>query len=377
MKKAFYMMAAAAIALSSCSSEETTDVAKSSAISFRSTVGMNSRGAEVNTASLNDIWVSAFVDNAAVFSSEQFSKNGSSFESVHGPWFWDAGKTYKFMAFSPSATDLGVTPTVKENEITINSYVPSATIADQKDLLIADKKEGSSTDETSGVALEFNHVLSQIQVKVKNTNPNLKYIIRGIRISNVIASGDYAYTPANQDSHVWNTTGKAKSEYTYLLDQPITLDGNTTTGDLLTAVNSAMLIPQSLTSWDGNKADNLAGVTGSYISILLQVSKKNAAGTLEMVYPKDAHDDTQCGWAAVAIPAGDGWKYGNKYIYTLDLSKGAGKVDPVNPNPDGSDVVKPNVPGKDPDKGGNILGKPIFFTVDVKAWTENNPTINM
>lgn len=228
-----------------------------------------------------------------------------------------------------------------------------------------------------GVALEFNHVLSQIQVKVKNTNPNLKYIIRGIRISNVIASGDYVYTPANQDSHVWNTTGKAKSEYTYLLDQPITLDGNTTTGDLLTAVNSAMLIPQSLTSWDGNKADNLAGVTGSYISILLQVSKKNAAGTLEMVYPKDAHDDTQCGWAAVAIPAGDGWKYGNKYIYTLDLSKGAGKVDPVNPNPDGSDVVKPNVPGKDPDKGGNILGKPIFFTVDVKAWTENNPTINM
>ena len=377
MKKAFYMMAAAAIALSSCSSEETTDVAKSSAISFRSTVGMNSRGAEVNTASLNDIWVSAFVDNAAVFSSEQFSKNGNSFESVHGPWFWDAGKTYKFMAFSPSATDLGVTPTVKENEITINGYAPSTTIADQKDLLIADKKEGSSNDETSGVALEFNHVLSQIQVKVKNTNPNLKYIIRGIRISNVIASGDYVYTPANPDPHVWTTAGKAKSEYTYLLDQPITLDENKTTGDLLTAVNSAMLIPQSLTSWDGSKGDNLAAITGSYISILLQVSKKNAAGTLEMVYPKDAQDDTQCGWAAVAIPAGDGWKHGNKYIYTLDLSKGAGKVDPVNPDPDGSGVVKPGVSGKDPDKGENILGKPIFFTVDVKAWTENNPTINM
>ena len=35
MKKAFYMMAAAAIALSSCSSEETTDVAKSASITFR------------------------------------------------------------------------------------------------------------------------------------------------------------------------------------------------------------------------------------------------------------------------------------------------------------------------------------------------------
>ena len=44
MKKAFYMMAAAAIALSSCSSEETTDVAKSSNITFRSAVGFNTRG---------------------------------------------------------------------------------------------------------------------------------------------------------------------------------------------------------------------------------------------------------------------------------------------------------------------------------------------
>ena len=47
MKKAFYMMAAAAIALSSCSSEETTDVAKSSSITFRTSVGLNSRALEL------------------------------------------------------------------------------------------------------------------------------------------------------------------------------------------------------------------------------------------------------------------------------------------------------------------------------------------
>lgn len=62
---------------------------------------------------------------------QPFSKNGSSFNCTWGPWFWDAGKTYKFMAFSPSATDLGVTPAVKEDNITINGYVPSTTIADQ------------------------------------------------------------------------------------------------------------------------------------------------------------------------------------------------------------------------------------------------------
>ena len=65
MKKAFYMMAAAAIALSSCSSEETTDVAKSTAISFRPTVGLNSRGAELKTDNLQKMWVSAFYNKKA------------------------------------------------------------------------------------------------------------------------------------------------------------------------------------------------------------------------------------------------------------------------------------------------------------------------
>ena len=55
MKKAFYMMAAAAIALSSCSSEETTDVAKSSTITFRTTVGLNSRGAELTSDNLQEM----------------------------------------------------------------------------------------------------------------------------------------------------------------------------------------------------------------------------------------------------------------------------------------------------------------------------------
>lgn len=55
MKKAFYMMAAAAIALSSCSSEETTDVAKSASITFRTSVGLNSRGAELTTDNLKEM----------------------------------------------------------------------------------------------------------------------------------------------------------------------------------------------------------------------------------------------------------------------------------------------------------------------------------
>lgn len=76
MKKAFYMMAAAAIALSSCSSEETTDVAKSSTITFRTTVGLNSRGAELTSDNLQEMWVSAFYqsDGKSYFDDQKFTK---------------------------------------------------------------------------------------------------------------------------------------------------------------------------------------------------------------------------------------------------------------------------------------------------------------
>ena len=76
MKKAFYMMAAAAIALSSCSSEETTDVAKSTTITFRTTVGLNSRGAELTSDNLQEMWVSAFYQSngKSYFDDQKFTK---------------------------------------------------------------------------------------------------------------------------------------------------------------------------------------------------------------------------------------------------------------------------------------------------------------
>lgn len=93
MKKAFYMMAAAAIALSSCSSEETTDVAKSSAITFRTSVGLNSRGAELTTTNIQKMWVSAFYqsDGSDYFLDEEFKKDngqGSTTFIPVNPQYW-------------------------------------------------------------------------------------------------------------------------------------------------------------------------------------------------------------------------------------------------------------------------------------------------
>lgn len=371
------MAAATAIALSSCSSEETKDIAKSSNITFRSTVGLNSRGTEVTTGNLSNIWVSAWAGNDEVFAGEEFAKKagGQTFESVNGPWFWEKDKQYTFMAFATGKpTKENLNPTITKDNITLADYTPSANLAEQLDLLTAKAEGSKANNETTGAKLDFDHILSQIQIKVKNTNENRKYIIKGVRISNVNGTATYTFTPGNAaNQHAW-TDIKTPSQYVLNQDAAITLDDqNKVVNDLLAAANSAMLIPQGITAWDGTVPAGpnatFANVTGSYISLLINVQKKHN-GTWEQVYPKaGAVDDTKFAWTAVAIPTVT-WANGNKYIYTLDLSAGAGKVDPVEPGDNWTD-------GKDPGKGEDILGKQIFFNVTVTPWDDKSVNVPM
>ena len=378
MKKSVLLMAAAtAIALSSCSSEETKDVAKSSNITFRSTVGLNSRGTEATTDNLKNIWVSAWAGDDVAFNDVQFAKNagGQHFNSVGAAYFWEKDKDYTFMAFATGKDNkANLTPTVTKTKITLTDYAPNATLSDQLDLLTAQGIGNKANNETTGALLAFDHILSQIQIKVKNTNENVKYTIKGVRISNVKGKGNYTFTPAdNQNKHAWDNLS-TPSQYVLGQGVDITLDeNNKNVTDLLTATNSAMLIPQGITAWDGQAPNQVgatfANVNGSYISLLINVQKKNAAGAWEQVYPKADAPNDKSAWTAVAIPAVT-WANGNKYIYTLDLSAGAGKVDPVEPGDNWVD-------GKDPGKGEDILGKQIFFTVTVTPWADQSVNVPM
>ena len=379
MKKSVLLMAAAtAIALSSCSSEDTMDIAKSSNITFRSTVGLNSRGAEVNTDNLNNIWVSAWAGEDVVFAGEEFKKKTGTqeFHSVGGPWFWEKDKNYTFMAFATGKdTKENLNPTIAKDKITLTNYSPDANPAKHLDLLTAQGTGTQAVNGTAGAALNFDHILSQIQIKVKNTNANVKYIIKGVRITNVQGTGTYTFTPANaENKHVW-VNNENTTQYIFNDNVDIRLDNqNQTVNDLLAGDNSAMLIPQDITAWNGQAPAgpnaSFKDVTGSYISLLISVQKKNYAGDWKQVYPFADEPNEKCGWTAVAIPTVT-WANGNKYIYTLDLTKGAGKVDPVDPG----DGVNPG--GKDPDNGEDILGKPIFFTVTVEPWVDQSTNVEM
>ncbi|MHC6728740.1 fimbrillin family protein [Segatella copri] len=391
MKKAFYMMAAAAIALSSCSSEETTDVAKSTAISFRPTVGFNSRGAELNNTNFSEMWVSGFDMGAATgvgngFEDVKFNKQGTGNEFLPDiPLFWQAGSELRFFAINPAKANWHGTLTFTKDAAKLTDVTIPENIEEQKDLVIGSvTAQANNHMDGKGVDLTLNHILSQINFKAVNTNKRLTYHIAAIRIVNAKNSDTYSYNAGTKvGSWAGNTTGKVTYELNFK-DNPIVLDGTKKTDGATEADNydrttafltheghGAMLVPQALTPWNGAEVSGTAPFDeGSYIALLVNVCFTN--GTY--VYPKKANGNEDYGWIAIPLPKNNAggdkseWKMGNKYIYTLNLSEGCGKVDPVNPNPDGGKVE----PGtSDPDKGANIFGKPIKFTVTLAPWTDN------
>ena len=393
MKKAFYMMAAAAIALSSCSSEETTDVAKSTAISFRPTVGFNSRGAELNGTNFNDMWVYAYDLKATEgtgngFEGEKFTKQGSTNDFLPDtPLFWQAGSELRFFAINPVKENWHGTLTIDKTSASFSNVTIPNNIEDQKDLVIGSvTAQANSHMDGNGVGLTLNHILSQINFKAVNTNKRLTYHIAAIRIVHAKNADSYTFNPANSQTGVW--AGNPSGDVTYELDfkkNPIVLDGTKKTDGtaadnydrteafLTHAGHGAMLVPQLLTPWNGAEVvENTAPFDGgSYIALLVNVRFTN--GT--WVYPKKANGNEDYGWIAIPLPKNNAandkaeWKMGNKYIYTLNLSEGYGKVAPENPNPDGGKVEPDGA--TDPKPGANIFGKPIKFTVTLAPWTPN------
>lgn len=378
MKKAFYMMAAAAIALSSCSSEETTDVAKSSNITFRTSVGLNSRALELTgkdgVTNMTKMTVSAFDGDNAYFANKVFEKGDNNFfEAKNFNPTWPKNGSLTFVAYSLLGDTWGYNvPTLTKTGASISGFKPKLDIKDQHDVVFAYGTGSQAANDANGVELNFEHILSQIKIVVKNSDADLHYSIKGIRIASVSGSADYAFAHnagQNTNTHTWSNPGTANAVYETVFTDEITLDSDPV--DLTDKCNAggaaggAMLIPQTVTSWAGTTtdvADKFDSFTGkAYISLLINVKRGNTA-----IYPASGNG---YGWAAVALPKNTKWDAGNKYIYTLDMTNGCGKVDPVKSNPEGSTEVKPGT--DDSQKGDNIFGKTIKFTVKVvKNWVD-------
>lgn len=369
MNKMIYLCAAAALTLASCSNDETVEVAQQKGISFRAVTGLNTRASEVTTANLSALKVTAFWDKNNNkydgFDTEvDYVKDGGVFNSADSK-FWpkDENEVLSFTAFSDNWT--GTKTITDKNTISVGSVEINTDVDQQADMVYVTGATGTKVaNETAGVPLVLGHALSQIQISAKSDNTVYTYQVKGIRISNVDGEADFDVV-----TDKWSNNGANDQVYKVEYNTPITLNGDAKS-IMKAEGNNLMLLPQAgvdgtgtTTAWDVEN-DQTNTQKGTYISVLLKIKK----GT-ENVFPAEG-DDTY-GWAAV--PASFTWVKGNKYVYTLDFTNGAGRVDPVTPGPD----VKPQPDGKDPKPGDKILGDPIKFTVTVTHWNPQENNIGM
>lgn len=328
----FFLVAATSVA---CSQDETTDVVgKGQQIDFRTAMG--TRAAETTTGTLQKITVTAIdAEHENYFTDVEFSKKGSYFTS-ETPYYWPVdGSTLNFYAYSPAAADLGATVTITNASKKLTNYAPAADVSEQQDFITA-TASGSKTDEATGVALTFKHQLSQIEIKAKNTEDTYVYKVQGVRIAQPVSKATFDF-----GTGAWELgSDKATYEVTYKGSEK-TL-GSSAVSIMKTDGDNAMLLPQQLVAWDSD-SDKSNTNKGAYLSVLINITEDDG----DPVYPTEAG---QYGWAAVAIDTN--WEAGKKYVYTLDFSNGAGKVDPDVPEGGGED----------------ILGSPIKFSVEVDTW---------
>lgn len=357
MNKAIYLCAAAALALASCSNDETVEMAKGDGISFRTVAGLNTRGAETATADLktNGVWVTSFKEDGSImYPATKYTESAGVWSAGQ---FWEQENKLNFYLTYPALTEWQANFALTANNKQITGFKVADEIEKQKDYVAA-YVESNKTN--AAIQADLQHILSQIEIQAKSGNTSYSYEISGVRIGKISSTGNYTFPTLAEKFGTFADLSDSKN-YEYTIANPVTL--NTADGSVSTLkvadLGNAMLIPQTLTAWNGANDGTNAG-NNQYISIKVKITKVGEA------------DPYYNGWAAVGVSGQ--WEAGNKYIYVLDLTNGAGKVDPDGPGPDQTD--KPNQPGED------ILGDQIKFTVNVVEWNDvfngtNNGNINM
>lgn len=363
MNRVMYLCTAAVLALASCSNDEIVEIAQGDAISFRSVVGLNTRASELTTAGLQQngkLYVTTFKgDGDLLFDETEFSYNGSEWAATPAQ-FWGKNDKLDFYITYPKLDewqkDFKLT---KDNLgewirlITVDEDIP-----DQKDYVWACLKDVSKT--SLAVPVTLKHACAQIEMKAKNDNSNYIIKVKGIRLNGVNKQAQFQFSTGTCTYYAINTR-----DYELIYDSPVILDG--TVKSLMGTAGSAILPPQPPVGtlaypWDGNDVTSLC----TYLSVKINVTTKRGAS----VYPAGSTADNETyGWAAVGVEYA--WGSGNKYIYTLDFTNGAGRVDPKDPGVD----VDPG--GNDPEKGEPILGNPINFTVTVTDWNEEKNDVEL
>lgn len=382
-KNNLLILAVAALGFAACANDETTAVneklAEANAISFRTLVGGQMRSTDATILNLASFTVDAyktgtFGSDAVVkyFGDVVFTKvsDTQTYTSLT-KYYWPSGYNLDFFAYGyASDISTGITKNASNVFTVITQLDPD----NQVDLLYAKsvnwgKADGAATNhaipaDNTGVVLNFRHAQSQIIIKLKNTNDNLKFTVNRVRVGNLKDRGQVTITDANTDdpgvlaSATWNTSISGVDDATYDVEATA---ATAVTSLAAQAGQSVILIPQELptpaTTYEGTGSPK--EYTKPYILVDLKI-QNNATGG-DAAYIVGAADNSGAPsnpeyvtamWPLPALI----WAAGYKYIYTVDLA-GGGYYEKNNDADDNLDPIL---------EGAEIK----FVEVTVDGWTD-------
>lgn len=388
MKKEILFAAVAAVAMASCSSDDTLDANKSVyGITFRASVDKHTRATEVNINNMGTFNVTAVGNEKTYFSNLVATSTDGTSWTTDKTYYWPSYEL-TFYAWSQLADNAAVSVSNSEKKIT--GVAPSQTVVNQKDLLVSVNKGTKAENNGSGVTMNFKHALSQIVVQAKCSNDIMKIEVLGVKLVNMATKADFTFptdvtaSDATLAQGQWsNLSGDKDHSKAYMVKgtTPVTL--TSTAQSIMFDNGSFMLIPQQLTKWDATSTtadDN--NTKGAYLAVLCRVSSLN--GTEEtLLYPEPTAEDAKANkYAFTAVGIDTNWEPGKKYTYTLDFCNGVdggcGLVAPDLGLPDSSaDATNIDTnPVNGQSAGYTILGA-IKLSATVEGWTASSADVNM
>lgn len=377
MKKTL-LFALAALAMASCSKEETMQTNTGNAIGFRASLGKSTRANVTTLQNLNTFYVTALGNGTNYFTWMEVTSqdNGQTWQTAQ-THYWPS---YDLEFFASNVrTNMNVTPdaqTIAE----FQPHQPQAPVGEagyeaQRDLVVAYNTGNKAQNEGTGVALNFKHVLSQIEIHAKNSDPTKKVEVLGVRLCRLGTTGTFTLNPKAETTpemtvtqDMWSIMGALKQNYLLraaMMATPKTL--TETAQNIMPSDDNFMIIPQKTDAWTGGTAAD-----GTYISVLCRIYSVN--GNAEtLLYPEPTADNRKDGmYAFSSVPVAMDLQPGYKYTYTLEFfgtNGGGGEVDPdPATQPDYPDIDKDPKPDKE--GGDEIFGQPIKFTVTVDEWKD-------
>ncbi len=337
------------------------------------TVGETSGGADVQTPVAGNVY-GGFGTGVEIVNSSGWNYKNSS-DMQYWPYYAKAvtgsGTDQKVTAYACLPLDFNaVAPANAGIDLTKADFAYTGVpVANMVDICYA-----TATNQTSSpVEMKFNHIFSQLIVKVKKAD-GYTVDIKEVAIGGVKPNGTLTLSGVKDASGKaqWGTAlGTATSYDLFNSATPYSVPNSAASesaSQMTPSGQELLLVPQTITKWNPTATGENSSATASgngYIAITYRAKKSDAdTWATNTVEGSD-------GYTTTYFPLAAKWYMGKLYAYTLLFGGVADPDKPTTPdpgNPDPGSGEGENPGGYTEDGGVKAPSVPITFTASVSDW---------